>query len=156
MTKSGMQLGKLQAGALLFAAGRILLGSVFIWASWNKILDPAAFAQAIGNYQIVPSILGNAAALLLPWIELVCGLCLISNRWTRGSALIAALLLVVFISAVGYNIHRGVDISCGCFTLDEKAPGNMWFYMARDAVFLVIAIGVMCRPGFNKRAATPL
>jgi uncharacterized membrane protein YphA (DoxX/SURF4 family) len=156
MTKSGMQLGKLNAGSLLFSAGRILLGSVFVWASWNKIFDPMAFAQAIANYQIVPSTLGNPAALLLPWIELVCGLCLISNRWTRGSALIAVIMLAVFIGVLGYNIHRGVDISCGCFTLDEKAPGNMWFYLARDTLFLVIAIGVMCRPGFNKRPATSL
>jgi uncharacterized membrane protein YphA (DoxX/SURF4 family) len=126
---------------------------VFIWASWDKILDPIAFAQAIANYQITSPALGNPAALILPWIELVCGACLILNRWTRGGALIAAMLLAVFISALGYNIHRGMDISCGCFTLDEEAPGNMWLYLARDAVFLVIAIGVMCRPALKTHSA---
>jgi uncharacterized membrane protein YphA (DoxX/SURF4 family) len=150
-----MPRGKSKAGLLFFAMGRIVLGSVFVWASWDKILDPMAFAQAIANYQIVPSALGNPAALILPWIEMVCGACLILNRWTRGSALIVALLLALFMGALGYNIHRGMDISCGCFILDEGAPGNMWFYLARDAVFLVIAIGVMCRPGFRAAPPTP-
>jgi uncharacterized membrane protein YphA (DoxX/SURF4 family) len=131
---------------LLFTAARLLLGGIFIWASWDKILDPAAFAQAIANYQIVPAWVGNLSALGLPWIELVCGICLIINRWTRGSALITAALIVVFMGALGYNIFRGMDVSCGCFTLDEQAPGNMWLYMVRDAVFLAMAVVVMCRP----------
>jgi len=132
-------------GDLLFSSGRILLGGIFVWASWDKIIDPAAFAQAIANYQIVPSATGNLAALILPWVELVCGGCLILNRWTQGSAFIAAALMVVFIGALAYNIFRGVDVNCGCFTLDEEAPGNMWLYLARDAIFLVVAIGVMRR-----------
>ena len=150
-----MQREKIQTGALLFTAGRIALGCVFVWASWDKIFNPMGFAEAIANYQIVPPALGNPAALILPWIELVCGICMILNRWTRGSALVATLLLLVFMGALGINIYRGVDINCGCFTLDENAPGNMWLYMVRDAVFLVIAVAVMCRPGFvTKPAAT--
>ena len=47
--------------------------------------------------------------------------------------------------ALAYNIFRGVDVNCGCFTLDEEAPGNMWLYLARDAVFLAMAIGVIYR-----------
>lgn len=150
-----MQRGKLKAGPLFFTMGRVILGGVFVWASWDKILDPVAFAQAIANYQIVPHAFGNPAALILPWVELVCGVCLILNRWTRGSALIVALLLAVFMGALGYNIHRGVDISCGCFTLDEEAPGNMWLNLTRDAVFLIIAIAVMCRPGFRAGRTAP-
>lgn len=142
-------------GAAVYGAGRILLGGVFLWASWSKILDPVAFAQAIANYQIVPASVGNLAALILPWVELVCGGCLILNRWTRGSAFLAAVLMLVFMGALGYNIIRGVDVSCGCFTLDESAPGNMWLYLARDAVFLIVAASVMCRPGPDPRPSTP-
>ena len=141
--------------ALLYTACRILLGGVFVWASWDKILNPAAFAQAIANYQIVPASLGNLSALVLPWIELVSGLCLIFNRWTRGSAFIAAALMVVFMGALGYNIVRGVDVSCGCFTLDEQAPGNMWLYLFRDTVFLAMAVGLMWRPRPGPRPAGP-
>lgn len=146
---------KFTMGTALFTAGRILLGGVFIWASWDKIIDPAAFAQAIANYQIVPSTIGNPVALILPWVELACGTCLILNRWTRGSALVTAALMAVFMSALGYNIYRGIDVNCGCFTLDETAPGSMWLYLVRDAVFLAMAVGVMCRPRLTTQPSAP-
>jgi uncharacterized membrane protein YphA (DoxX/SURF4 family) len=147
---------KVTTGALLYTAGRILLGGVFIWASWDKIIEPAAFAQAIANYQIVPATIGNPVALILPWVELACGACLILNRWTRGSALVAAALMLIFMGALGYNIYRGIDVNCGCFTLDETAPGNMWLYLVRDAVFLAMAIGVMCRPRLTTQSSAPI
>jgi uncharacterized membrane protein YphA (DoxX/SURF4 family) len=135
----------------LFMITRVVLGCIFVWASWQKILDPPAFARTIANYQIVSDAAGNLAALTLPWIELVCGLCLIINRLTRGSALIATVLLAVFMGALGYDIHRGVDVNCGCFTLDETAPGNMWLYLLRDIVFLAMAVTVMCRPRVERQ-----
>jgi uncharacterized membrane protein YphA (DoxX/SURF4 family) len=128
---------------ILYTISRIVLGGVFVYASWDKILDPVAFAQMIINYQIVSSSTANLSAVFLPWLELVCGICLIINRWPRGSAFIAAGLMVVFMGALGYNIYRGLDVSCGCFTLTEEAPGNMWLYMLRDVLFLGMAIGIV-------------
>jgi uncharacterized membrane protein YphA (DoxX/SURF4 family) len=122
---------------------RVLLGGIFVYASWDKILNPAEFARIIDNYQILSSSMGRLTALFLPWLELVCGICLIINRWTRGSAVIVAGLMVVFMGALGYNIYQGIDINCGCFTLTDKTPGSMWFYMLRDVVFLSMAIWVV-------------
>jgi uncharacterized membrane protein YphA (DoxX/SURF4 family) len=117
-----------------------MLGGVFVYASWDKIFDPSAFALIIGNYQIVSSGVANLSALILPWLELVCGICLIINHWPRGGAFIIAVLMVVFMGALGYNIYRGIDVNCGCFTLTEEAPGNMWLYLLRDVLFLAMAI----------------
>ncbi len=136
---------------MVYAGGRILLGSVFVYASWDKIIAPEAFAQAIANYQILPTMLINPTALLLPWLELVCGLCLIFNRWIGGSTLVATVLMVIFMGALVYNALRGMDVSCGCFTLDEETPKSMWFYLARDAVLLAMAIGLM----FSRRNSSP-
>lgn len=126
-----------------FILCRVVLGGIFVYASWDKILDPAAFARIIDNYQILSASMGRLAALFLPWLELVCGICLVINRWTRGSAVIVAGLMVVFMGALGYNIYQGIDINCGCFTLTDKTPGSMWFYMLRDVAFLAMAIGVV-------------
>lgn len=136
---------------VLYTICRIALGCIFIYASWDKILDPAAFAKIIINYQIVSTGMANFSALFLPWLELVCGICLIINRWPGGSAFITAGLMVVFMGALGYNIHRGIDVSCGCFTLTENAPGSMWLYMLRDALFLAMAIGIL----LYRRAEAP-
>lgn len=127
--------------------GRIVLGGIFIYASWDKILDPAAFAIVVANYQILPPALGNVAALGLPWLELVCGICLVINRWARGSALIAAILMVVFMVALGVSSYRGIDIACGCFTMTGEAPQNIWVYLVRDAVLLALATAIFVLPG---------
>lgn len=138
-----------KARVAAYTVCRILLGAVFVYASWGKILDPAAFAGIIANYQIVSPGTGHLTALFLPYLEMVCGICLIANRWTHGSALLVAGMMVVFMSALGYNIYRGIDVNCGCFTLDEGATGSMWFYLVRDILLLAMAIGIIIyrRPG---------
>jgi uncharacterized membrane protein YphA (DoxX/SURF4 family) len=143
---------KLNINCKLLAIGRIFLGALFIYASWDKILDPAAFAAVITNYQILPAMLVNVTALVLPWLELVCGICLVLNRWTRGSALIVLVLMVVFLAALGSSAYRGIDIACGCFTLTGEAPKNMWGYLARDVALLALAITLLIHP----KARTPI
>ena len=56
---------------------RVILGIVLIYASIDKIIDPVSFSDSIDNYHISPYILNNIAALIIPWIELLIGLCLI-------------------------------------------------------------------------------
>ena len=129
---------------ILISANRILLGIIFIYASWDKVLEPAAFAQVIANYQILPAELVPPAAVFLPWLELISGICLIINRWSGGSALIITVLIVIFMGAIAYNIYRGIDVACGCFTLNNQAPQNMWLYLLRDAVFGAMSIGALC------------
>ena len=53
---------------------RVLLGLVFIYASYDKILDPGKFARDIANYHIIPFGLENSIAIILTWIELFIGL----------------------------------------------------------------------------------
>ena len=134
-----------KTGKTAYTVSRVVLGAVFAYASWGKILDPAEFARAIANYQIVSPSTGHLAAQLLPWLELVCGFCLIFNRWTQGAALVATGLMLTFMAALGFNIFRGVDVSCGCFTLNQEAPADMWGYMIRDSLLLALAVGVACR-----------
>jgi cobalt-zinc-cadmium efflux system protein len=129
--------------SMVYTLCRILLGAIFVYASWGKILDPAAFARIVANYQIVSAGTGRLAALFLPYLELVCGVCLIINRWPRGSALIVAGLMLVFMAALGYNIYRGIDVHCGCFTLNETATGSMWLSLIRDIIFFTMAVGMV-------------
>jgi uncharacterized membrane protein YphA (DoxX/SURF4 family) len=120
-----------------------MLGLIFIFASWDKVLEPAAFAGVIANYQILPEGLTAPAAIFLPWLELTCGICLVANRWTGGSAIIVTALIVIFTAAIGFNIYRGMDVACGCFTLDQSAPAGMWLYLLRDVIFLAMGVGTL-------------
>ena len=53
------------------------LSFTFIAASLDKILDPYSFSDSIIDYEITPYWINNLVALVLPWIELICGLLLI-------------------------------------------------------------------------------
>jgi uncharacterized membrane protein YphA (DoxX/SURF4 family) len=94
--------------------GRIVLGIIFIYASFYKILHPAAFAQAVIGYKLLPLFMVNLFALILPWLELFSGIFLLLGLLTGGSILIINLLIIMFLFAMGSALVRGIDINCGC------------------------------------------
>ena len=124
----------------VFLLARLIMGAVFLYASYDKILHPHAFAQAIYNYQILPDMLINLSALFLPWTELILGLCLITGFWLPGASLLAALLMTVFTGALVYNEIRGLDVACGCFTTQgDQGPAN-FYTIIRDLIFLSLSL----------------
>jgi uncharacterized membrane protein YphA (DoxX/SURF4 family) len=124
---------------------QIALGAVFVAAAIPKIADPPAFAHMIYNYRLLPGALVNGFALVMPWIELLVGVLLVVGAWRREAALVAALLLLVFLGAIGWNLLRGHAIDCGCFDVRSagKTPGellaDMKWVMLRDVGLLLLA-----------------
>ena len=94
---------------------RIILGGVFIYASYSKILDPAAFSENIHNFHITPTAVENLSALIIPWIELIVGVFLIMGVFLEGAATITTGMLIFFIIILSQAVFRGIDVHCGCF-----------------------------------------
>ena len=124
----------------LFLAARLTLGGVFVYASFDKILHPAAFAEAVHRYQILPDGLINLTAIVLPWLELVVGSFLILGFWMPGTVLMSNLLLMVFMGALLFNVVRGLDINCGCFSTDVAESSIGIWTILRDASFFIISL----------------
>lgn len=120
-------------------AARLILSGVFIYASWNKILHPAAFAEAVFNYQLLPVQLVNSVALILPWLELILGVLLLSGIWVSGAVLGINLLMVMFLVAMIINTARGLNISCGCFSTDTTSSGLSGWVVLRDVFFFSLS-----------------
>jgi len=124
---------------------RIILGIVFIYASIDKIANPIDFSNAIDNYHITPVQLNNLAALIIPWIEFIIGICLIFGFYLSGATMISILLLIFFIFIITQALIRGIDLHCGCFDLAQKelSDGNIKIEMIKriieDFVFLALA-----------------
>ena len=124
---------------------QIALGLFFVIAALPKIADPPSFAHMIYNYRIVPAVLLNFMALVMPWIELLSGLALIFGIWRGTARTIIALMLLVFITAITINLIRGNVIDCGCFdvTAANKTPAerlaDMRFVIVRDVGMLLMA-----------------
>jgi uncharacterized membrane protein YphA (DoxX/SURF4 family) len=122
---------------------RILLGAVFIWASWSKIMEPNSFAGIIQSYQILPQQMVNPVVILLPWVEAACGLCLLSGYLVKGSVLIVDILMIIFILALTFNIYRGVDVACGCFSVAAPGEKITTFTIARDLSLLAVGLWIL-------------
>jgi len=130
---------------------RLLVGAIFLAASIDKILDPGAFAQVVYNYQILPDSLINVTAIVLPSLELVLGSLLILGRWLPGTVVLANLLFLAFFSSLLFNLARGLDVHCGCFSSSTQGnPTTIW-YLVRDAIFLLLGgylfFGLFVKPG---------
>ena len=125
---------------------RFGLGVLFIYASAGKIADPAAFAAIIANYRILPEAAAVATAVMLPWIEALCGLALITGQFEKGAALLICLMMVMFIGLILFNGYRGLNVACGCFSLSAKAPSNIALNTMRNLLILAAAAWLLYRP----------
>ena len=129
---------------------RILLGSIFIYASISKIIDPKVFSDSIDNYHITPAIINNLVAIILPWIELILGISLILGIYLDGAIVLTILLLIWFIFILSQALFRGIDLECGCFDLADKKNDldlriKMIYRIVQDFVFLVLAFLIKYR-----------
>jgi len=123
---------------------QIALGVIFVVAALPKIADPPSFAHMVYNYRILPGALINFSSLVMPWLELLCGLALILGIWTRPARNILGILLLVFIVAIGFNLARDNAIDCGCFDLSkanlshEERLRDMRMVILRDIGMLLM------------------
>ncbi len=84
-------------------------------------------------------------AMALPFLEVLLGGYLVVGLFTRISAWVAAALLLAFDGAIASAVVRGLTVSCGCFGPNDTTV-TTWGEVARDAVFVVLAVIVALRP----------
>lgn len=125
---------------------RLVIGAVFIVAALDKIIAPDEFAKSILNYLIVPDQLINLMALVLPWLELLCGIALVLGMWVRTSAAIAGALLVIFIVAVASAMLQGLDINCGCFSQKGEGTKVGWPKVFENIGLTTLAVWMVIFP----------
>lgn len=117
---------------------RWFLAGIMLFAAVPKLSDPAAFAEVIGAYGLLPGFLLLPVAVLLPLVEIVASILLLKGS---GSGLwISAMLILLFIAVLSYGIWLGLDIDCGCFgpeDIESKAFSNLRTALARDLLLCI-------------------
>jgi len=122
-------------------AARWALAAVFLAAAVPKILTPHDFAVAVFRYQMLPHSLVNLAALFLPWLELLSALALVAvPSWRDAALVVLGGLLLVFTAAIAFNLYRGIDIACGCFTVKPGARHMGWWNLGRNFLLILAAL----------------
>jgi uncharacterized membrane protein YphA (DoxX/SURF4 family) len=126
-------------------AARLLLGAVLLVAGALKLPDPAAAVRAVRAYRLLPEALVGPVAFGLPVLEIAVGLALLAGVFVRTAAIAAAVLMVVFLAAVGSAWARGLQIDCGCFGGGGQVAAGRTAYpgeVARDVGLLVVALAL--------------
>ncbi len=122
---------------------RLAVGVIFIYASIYKIIEPSDFARSIWYYHMVPGSLINLMALILPWVELICGVMLIVGALYDGAVVLVNLMTVMFIIALVSAIARNLDIECGCFKAAQGATDSAWQSLIFDFVLLFFTVQLL-------------
>lgn len=123
---------------------RIAVGYIFVSFGISKIADPALFAKEIANYDFTPLWTLNLIALTLPWIELATGLMLIFGVSLKANSILISLMLLLFIFMVAVAWGRGLDINCGCSSINPTRVGLP--KIIENTIFLIMCILIMFFP----------
>lgn len=116
---------------------RVLLGLIFIYSAAGKLFNPEDFAKAILRYDFLPVYFVNLMAIILPWLEFIFGLLLVIGIFRKAASVLAGISLVIFLIALISALARGLDINCGCFSLEEtSSKGDIIYRIIQDFIML--------------------
>ena len=130
-------------GEPLLLALRLALGGTMLWAGLSKVGETALFALTVRAYDVLPLELVHGFAIVVPWIEILLGITLVLGFWVRSSGLASAVVLASFGVAIGINLFREADITCGCFGLDGT-EGSLTDALIRDVLMIVASVILYC------------
>lgn len=128
---------------------RVVVAGVWIAAGVLKLPDPAASVRAVRAFQLLPDAIEPTVGYLLPAVEIVLGLFLLSGLLTRAAGVVSFLLFAGFVVGIASAWARGLQIDCGCFggggTSADAASDYPW-EMARDAGLMLLSAWLVWRP----------
>ena len=99
---------------VLLLAARLILAAVFVVSGISKLFDLSGSQAAMRSFG-VPERLTRAGGIVLPIAELVIAVLLIPAATAAWGALLALILLVVFVAGISYSLSRGRKFDCHCF-----------------------------------------
>ena len=132
-----MQSSPLNLRRAIIWIGRLVLGGIFVYAGFSKLLMPnthlwpmfvlrfsismniSSFAQQVESYKMISPEASQVVAHTLPLVEIVLGLLLLIGWRLRIWATAITAIMVGFLAVVtrAYLLH--MDINCGCFATPE-------------------------------------
>jgi len=116
----------------------LALGCMFIYSSLPKIRQPYDFLASVYSYELVGPKLGILVAMVLPWLELLVGVCLIGGIFISGALLASVGMAAMFTFVLASVLYRGLEISCGCF--GASAEIISYSTLVRACVILLFSV----------------
>ena len=126
---------------------RIILAGIFLLSSFGKMVDIERYSvDAVYNFGILPMILARPFGLVMPFIELLCGLGLLLGVLTRLSALGSGLMSLAFFVAKAIVLSQGRSIECGCFGAVVDTLASVTIFMDIPMLFFSLIVMLASSP----------
>jgi hypothetical protein len=134
---------------LLESMVRLVVAGVFLWSGAAKLVNPAAFADRIEGFQLLPWPWAvTLVAVTLPVLEVLVAVLLWIGPWRRAALLLTAAMGLLFAAVLLSAQLRGLAADCGCFGAGEVTPLTIPLALARAVLLSVaaaLAYGWLCR-----------
>jgi uncharacterized membrane protein YphA (DoxX/SURF4 family) len=121
----------------VFLIVRLTLGVIFIVSSIPKLRQPYDFLASVYGYKLVSPQIGLVVAMILPWLELFVGICLVGGIFVSGAILASIVMCAMFSFVLISALWRGLSISCGCF--NPSGAGIICYWTVSRALLLLLA-----------------
>ncbi len=122
------------------------MATIFIFAGAAKLLDLKGTRRMLAEFGVPPK-LTPGAALALPAVELAAAALLIPSPTARAGAVLALLLIAVFIAVVARSLARGEQPDCNCFGAIHSEPISRWTLVRNLGLGAVAAALIATAPG---------
>lgn len=126
-------------GVILGRIFEILIGLVFLVSGLIKLRDPSLFLADMEAFPFLLYPVAFATALVLPWLEILAAVSLLSGRLVHGALTLLALLTAGFIVFLAIARVMEIDASCGCFGEWLVFP-NLETHITFNAVMLGVIV----------------
>jgi len=85
---------------------RLDLGCIFLYSSLPKIRQPYDFLSSVYNYELVGPKIGMLVAIVLSWLELFVGICLVGGIFVGGALLASIAMASMFTFVLASVLYR--------------------------------------------------
>jgi uncharacterized membrane protein YphA (DoxX/SURF4 family) len=138
----------------LLTAGRLIVAGIFLYSGYSKLREPwLQFEVSLESFKALPEYMLEPIARTMPWLEVALGVALLTGIFARWFALIASLLLAVFVGAAARAYAMGLVVDCGCFGSGGDPLGPKWF--AEHGGMLALAVAVTAGAFFLSAFSNP-
>ena len=130
----------------------VLLGLFYLVSGIGKLLDVNSFSMSVYAFGI-PQPLNTYAAILVPPLEILLGVCLIFSVHNKKFAVASCAAIAVFTASFAYaHFAHGLS-SCGCFgVITALSTSPLWTFI-RNGIVLAISVFLVLRPAMFKRTS---
>ena len=120
---------------------RLIVAAFFLTSACGKLVDVERYSvDAVYNFGILPMVLARPFGLVVPFIELSCGLGLLFGVLTRLAALVIGLMSLSFFIAKSVVLAQGRSIDCGCFGAVIDTLASVTIFVDIPMMFFVLVV----------------